>query len=57
MNMVFYVVNASELLMMTADTETPPMIETGQVLKQSGSFTIASPSRAFCGIKLICRAI
>ena len=42
MNMVFYVVSASELLMMAADTSTPPMIEAGQVLKQSGSFTNAS---------------
>ncbi|MFZ1918828.1 MAG: putative Ig domain-containing protein [Terriglobales bacterium] len=37
MNMVFYVVNASELLMMTIDSNTPPMIMAGQVLKQSSS--------------------
>ncbi len=41
-NFVFYVVNSSEMLMMSVDTETPPMILAGQVLKQSGSFTDAS---------------
>ena len=39
---VFYVVNSSEMLMMAVDTQTPPMIMAGQVLKQSGSFTDAS---------------
>jgi hypothetical protein len=42
-NMVFYVVNSSEMLMMAVDApETPPMIIAGQVLKQSGSLTDAS---------------
>jgi hypothetical protein len=41
-NYVFYVVSASEMLMMAADTSTPPMIIAGQVLQQSGSFTDAS---------------
>jgi hypothetical protein len=41
-NYVFYVVSSSELLMMAADTSTPPMILAGQVLKQSGTFTNAS---------------
>ena len=36
-NMVVYVVSASELLMMAVDTETPPMIMAGQVLKRSGT--------------------
>jgi hypothetical protein len=42
-NMVFYVVNSSEMLMMAVDApETPPMIIAGQALKQSGSLTDAS---------------
>jgi hypothetical protein len=41
-NYVLYVVSASELLMMAADTSTPPIILAGQVLQQSGSFTNAS---------------
>ncbi len=39
MNFVFYVVSSSELLMMAVDTEIPPMIQAGQVLQQSGTFT------------------
>ena len=39
MNMVVYVVSPSELLMMAVDTEIPPMIQAGQVLQQSGTFT------------------
>jgi len=42
LNFVFYVVSSSEMLMASADTETPPIILAGQVLKQSGSFTDAS---------------
>jgi len=41
-NFVFYVVSASELLMMAVDTKTPPTIQAGQVLLQSGTFTDAS---------------
>ncbi|MGD0416478.1 MAG: putative Ig domain-containing protein [Terriglobales bacterium] len=41
-NFVFYVVSASELLMMAVDTETPPTIQAGQVLLQSGTFADAS---------------
>ena len=41
-NYVFYVVSASELLMMAVDTETPPAIQAGQVLLQSGTFADAS---------------
>ena len=39
MNFVFYVVSSSELLMMAVDTEIPPMIQAGQVLQQTGTFT------------------
>jgi virginiamycin B lyase len=42
LNYVFYVVSASEMLVMAADTSTPPTILAGQALKQSGSFTNAS---------------
>ena len=42
LNYVFYVVSASELLVMAADTSTPPTILAGRVLKQSGPFTNAS---------------
>jgi hypothetical protein len=42
LNYVFYVVSASEMLMMAVDTSTPPTILAGQVLQQSGTFTDAS---------------
>ena len=43
MNFVFYVVSASEMLMMAEDASPPPMIMAGQVLQwQSGSFTDGS---------------
>jgi hypothetical protein len=38
-NFVFYVVSASEMLMMAVDKSIPPMIMAGQVLQQSGTFT------------------
>jgi hypothetical protein len=42
LNYVFYVVSASEALVMAVDTETPPVILAGQVLQQSGTFSDAS---------------
>jgi hypothetical protein len=39
---VFYVVSASEMLMMAVDTETSPAVIAGQVLQQSGTLTDAS---------------
>jgi len=41
-NFVFYVVSASEMLMMAVDTGRPPMIMAGQVLQQSSNLTDAS---------------
>ncbi len=41
-NFVFYVVSASEMLMMAIDTTAPPTILAGQAFEQSGTFTDAS---------------
>ncbi len=42
LNYVFYVVSATEALVMAADTATPPTILAGRLLQQSGTFTDAS---------------
>jgi len=42
LNYVFYVVSASEALVMAVDTSTPPTILAGQALQQTGTFTDAS---------------
>ncbi len=42
LNYVFYVVSASEALVIAVDTATPPTILAGRALQQSGTFTDAS---------------